>query len=191
MLMNRIIGAFTFRRGVYAEVEMDEGFTTTAWVLVMVIAFLNQLGASASSNLGLWLRNAGGGTIAMLIAFALGTYIVQWVGRALFNAEVTFGEMVRTLGLAFVWLLVGVVGVLAAFIPGLAFLVTPAFLMALILGLIAWLVATKEALDLPWLQTIITVILGWIALMVVMFISGTVLALLGLTAAGVGGLLGS
>ena len=39
MLMNRIIGAFTFRRGVYAEVEKDQAFTTTAWILVIVVAF--------------------------------------------------------------------------------------------------------------------------------------------------------
>ena len=29
MLINRIIGAFTFRKGVYAEVEHDPSFTTT------------------------------------------------------------------------------------------------------------------------------------------------------------------
>jgi hypothetical protein len=167
MLMNRIIGVFTFRRGVYAEVEMNEGFTTTAWVLVIVVAFLNQLGAFASSNLGLWLRNAVGGTIAVAIAFALGTFVIQWVGRALFNAEVTFGEMIRTLGLAYVWQIVGVVGVLGAFVPALAFLMAPALLVALILGLIAWLVATREALDLPWLQTVVTVILGFIVLVVI------------------------
>jgi hypothetical protein len=178
MLMDRIIGAFTFRRGVYADVEMDTTFTTTAWILVIVVAFLNQLGAFASSNLGLWLRNAVGGTIAVAIAFALGTFVVQWVGRALFDAEVTFGEMIRTLGLAFVWLVVGVVGAVAAFVPALAFLVTPALLVALILGLIAWLVATKEALDLPWLQTIITVILGFIVLLVI--VVGTRVVLTGL-----------
>jgi hypothetical protein len=178
MLMNRIIGAFTFRRGVYADVEMDEGFTTTAWILVIVVAFLNQLGAFASSNLGLWLRNAGGGMIAVLIAFALGTFVIQWVGRSLFNAEVTFGEMIRTLGLAYVWQVVGVVGALAAFIPALSFLVAPALLVALILGLIAWFVATKEALDLPWLQTIITVVLGFIVLVIV--ILGTQVVLTGL-----------
>ena len=48
MLINRIIGAFTFRKGVYAEVEEDTSFTTTAWILVAVVAFLNQLGSAAS-----------------------------------------------------------------------------------------------------------------------------------------------
>ncbi len=45
MLTNRIIGAFSFRREVYAEVEKDTTFTTTAWLLVIVFGFLNQLGS--------------------------------------------------------------------------------------------------------------------------------------------------
>ena len=56
--------------------------------------------------------------------------------------------------------------------------------MALILGLIAWLVAVKEALDLDWTQTIVTVILGWLALFVIRLITNGVLDLLKLTVAG-------
>jgi len=168
-MLNRIIGAFTFRRGVYAEVEGDTTFTTTAWILVIVVAFLNQLGSFASSNLVAWLTGTVGGTIGVVIAFALAAFVVQWVGRALFNADVTFEEMIRTLGLAFVWLIIGVIGALAAFVPILDFLVAPARFVALILALIAWLVATKEALDLPWLQTIVTVILGFIVLVAIIF----------------------
>ena len=37
MLTQRIIGAFTFRKSVYAEVEHDPNFTTTAWVLAVVV----------------------------------------------------------------------------------------------------------------------------------------------------------
>ncbi len=44
-----------------------------------------------------------------------------------------------------------------------------ALVVALILGLIAWLVATKEALDLPWLQTIVSVILGFVVLVGITF----------------------
>ena len=187
MLMDRIIGAFTFRRGVYAEVENDASFTTTAWILVIVIGFLNQLGSSASDNLVNWLIGAVVGTIFAVIGFALGAFVISTVGRTLFNAEVTFKELVRTLGLAHVWRIVGVIGVVAVFSDALACVVAPVALIAAILGLIAWFVAAKEALDLDWVQTIATVVLGWIALMVVMAISGAVLGLLGLTAAGLMG----
>ena len=34
MFLDRIIGALTFRPGIYKEVEKDTSFTTTAWLLV-------------------------------------------------------------------------------------------------------------------------------------------------------------
>ena len=188
MLMDRIIVAFTLRKGVYAEVEQDTSFTTTAWILVAVVAFLNQLGSYASADLGGWLIGAVAGTILTVIGFAVGALVINWVGRAVFNANVTFEEMVRTLGLAYVWNVVGVFSILSAISTALQCLVAPLMVVAAILMVVAWFIAAKEALDLEWLQTIITVILGWIALMVVMAIVGVVLGMFGLGAAALGGL---
>ena len=190
MLMERIVGAFTFRKGVYAEVEKDTSFTTTAWILVAVVAFLNQLGSQASGNLVNWLLGAIVGTVFAIIGFAVAALVINWVGRTVFNAEVTFEELVRTLGLAYVWQVIGVIGILAAFSAALSCLLSPVMIIAAILMVIAWLVAAKEALDLEWVQTIITVVLGWLALVVIMFIAGAVLGMLGLGAAALGGALG-
>ena len=190
MLTDRIIGAFTFRREVYKEVEQDTTFTQTAWLLVVVIAFLENLGSNASSNLGTWLIEAVAGTIVAVISFAVGAFVINWVGCTVFNADVTFDELVRTLGLAYVWHIVGVVGVVTNFVPALGCLLAPAMFVAWIVGLISWFVATKEALDLEWVQTIVTLILGWIALFVVTLIAGVVLSMLGLGVAAVGGLIG-
>ena len=190
MLIQRIIGAFTFRKGVYAEVEKDTTFTTTAWILVVVVAFLSQLGSTASSKLVGWLVGAVVSTIFAVIAFAVGALVINWVGRAVFNADVTFEELVRTLGLAYVWQVVGVIGALGAFSPTLGCLLAPVMFIAWILTAIAWFVATKEALDLEWVQTIVTVVIGWIALLVIMIVAGIVLGLLGLGAGALGGALG-
>lgn len=190
MLTERIIGAFTFRKGVYAEVEKDTTFTTTAWILVVVVAFLNQLGSQASGSLVRWLLGAVGGTIFAVIGFAVGALVINWVGRAVFNADVTFEEVVRTLGLAYVWQVIGLIGVLTAFSAALSCLLAPAMLLAAILMAIAWFVATKEALDLEWVQTIVTVILGWLAVLAITVVAGVVLGLLGLGAAAFGGALG-
>ncbi len=189
MLTDRIIAAFTFRREVYKEVEQDTTFTQTAWLLVMVVAFLSQLGSSASDNLVNWLIGAFVGTIFAVIGFAVGAFVINWVGHTVFNADVTFDELVRTLGLAYVWHIVGVVGVVTNFVPALGCLLGPAIFVAWVVGLISWFVATKEALDLEWVQTIVTVILGWVALFVIMLIAGVVLAALGLSAAALGGLI--
>jgi hypothetical protein len=80
LLTNRIIGVFTFREGVYAEVEKDTSFTTTAWILVAVVAFLNQLGSFASSDLVSWLIGAIGGTILAILGFVVGALVINWGG---------------------------------------------------------------------------------------------------------------
>jgi hypothetical protein len=190
MLTNRIIGAFTFRRGVYAEVEKDTTFTTTAWLLVIVIAVLNQLGSYASSDVVNWLISALVGAIFSVIGFAVAALVINWVGQKVFKADVTFNELVRTLGLAYVWNVVGVLGVLTAISAALACVLGPAMVIAWVALVIAWFVAVKEALDLEWIQTIVTVILGWIALIAAAVVAGLVLALLGLTAVGIAGLFG-
>jgi hypothetical protein len=190
MLTERIIGAFTFRKGVYAEVEQDTSFTTTAWVLVAVVAFLNQLGSYATGNLVNWLIGAVVGTIFTVVGFAVGALVINWVGRTVFNADVTFDEMVRTLGLAYVWNVVGVLGILSAFSTALSCMLAPVMVISVVLMVIAWFVAAKEALDLEWLQTIITVILGWIALIVITALAGLILGMLGFGAAALGGLFG-
>ena len=190
MLTDRIIGAFSFRREVYREVERDTSFTQTAWLLVVVVAFLEQLGSNASGSLGRWLIETVAGTIVAVIAFAVGAFVIDFVGRTVFNADVTFNELVRTLGLAYVWHVVGVVGVVTNFVPALGCLLAPAMFVAWIVGLLSWFVAMKEALDLEWMQTIVTVILGWLAVFVVTLIAGMLLGMVGLTVAMVGGLIG-
>lgn len=190
MLTERIIGAFTFRKGVYAEVESDTTFTQTAWIIVVVVSFLNQLGSNASTNLLNLVGGAIVGTIFAVIGFAVGALVINWVGRAVFNAEVTFDELVRTLGLAYVWQIVGFLGIVSAFSSALQCILAPLMIIAVILLIIAWFIAAKEALDLEWLQTIITIFLGWIAMIVIVAIGGLIIGLLGLSAAALGGLLG-
>ncbi len=187
MLMDRIIGAFTFRKDVYADVERDTTFTTTAWLIVAIVAFLNQLGSFANTDIVGWLVGTVVGTIFTLIGFAVAAFIISWVGKAVFNADVTFDEVVRTLGLAYVWNIVGLLGILGL-IPGLGCLVGPVVFIGAILGLVAWLFAAKEALDLEWLQTIVTVFLGWVVLFIITALTGVILGLFGLGAAMLGGL---
>jgi hypothetical protein len=181
MLTDRIIGAFTFREGVYAEVEKDTSFTSTAWLIVIVVALLNQLGAKAphpgaeelpeairalpfaGGGIGNWLGGTVVGTVFAVVGFAVGAFVADFVARTLFDADVTFEEVVRTLGLAYVWQIVGVLGVLRVISPTLSCLAAPLGLAVALLGLYATFVALREALDLDSAQTIATAILGWIA----------------------------
>ena len=197
MLVERIIAAFTFRREVYAEVEHDTAFTPTAWILVAIVAFLGQIGSNAglvsgdlAGGLLNWVIGSVVGTIFAVLGFAVAAFITNAVGRALFSAEVTFEELVRTMGLAYVWNIVGVIGIVAALSSSLACVLSPIGCIAPILGLVSTLIAVKEALDLEWGPTIITVVIGWVVQFIISLAAGMVLGLMGLTAAGALGLLG-
>ena len=192
MLLNRIIGAFTFRKGIYSEVESDTSFTSTAWLLVTVVALLNQLGADSagSPGLGRWLLGSILGTVFTVIGFALAAFIISWVGASVFNAQTNFEEMVRTLGLAYVWNVIGFIGILALLSPTLVCILSPVTFLGAILGFIAWLIALKGALDLDWLQTIITLVIGLVVNIIISILAGFVLGIFGLSAAGLFSLFG-
>ena len=190
MLTDRIVGAFTFRREVYADVEHDTSFTQTAWLIVVAVAFLNQLGANAGNGFTGWIFGSLIGTLFAILGFGAAAYVISAVAKSMFNADVTFEEMVRTLGLAYIWNIVGVVGIFGRIAPALGCLLAPAAILAAILGLVAWFVAAKEALDLDWGGTIISVIIGWVILMIVSFIGGLILGMFGLGASAVGNILG-
>jgi hypothetical protein len=193
--MNRIIGALTFKRQVYADVEKDSSFTSTAWIIVAVFAFLNQVGTVASGtasggNFVTWLIAGLIGGVVGVAAFAIGVFVIAWVGKALFKADVTFDELVRTLGLASVWNVVGVVGVLTAFVPLLACILFPLTCAGAIAGLVSWFIGAQEALDLDTGQTAVTVILGWMAtFFVAAIIGGIVFGIFGLASGSASGLL--
>jgi hypothetical protein len=193
MLMDRVIGAFTFRREVYSEVEKDTSFTQTAWLIVAVVALLSSLGGGAGllrESFFSWLLGGIVGAVFAVVGFGLAAFVMAWLGRTMFNAEVTFDEIVRTLGLAYVWTAVGVLGIFGALSPALVCLIGPLQFVGFILGLVASLFALKEALDLEWMQVIITVVIGWIVIVVINVIAGSILAVLGLAAAGLAGAFG-
>jgi hypothetical protein len=190
MLTERIIGALTFRRGVYAEVEADKTFTVTAWMLVVIFALLNQLGSYASQRIFDWLVGAGIGVLTAIAGFAIAAAVINWVGRGSFGAEVTFDELVRTMGLASVWTAVGVLGVIAAFSDALSCVLGPVIVISWVALVVAWFVAVHEALDLNWGKTILTVTIGFIPWAIIMILTGVVLNWLDLTATGFGNWLG-
>ena len=187
MLTNLIIGAFTFRKDVYAKVEKDRSFTTTAIILVAIVAFLNRLGTFASGNLISSLIAAVGGTILAILGFAVGALVVNLVGRIAFKADVRFDELIRTLGLAYVWQVIGILGILTAFSEALSCVLAPVQIITWILMIISWFVAARESLDLEWVQTIVTVIIGWLAqFLITTFVTALMLGLLELTGAALG-----
>jgi hypothetical protein len=100
------------------------------------------------------------------------------------------GRVVRDGGLAAVGG-IGVLGILAAF-EALSCALAPVQIIAGILMILAWLVSAKEVLDLEWLQTVATVVLGWLAqFAIATVITGLLFGQIWPVATALGGLLGS
>ncbi len=125
-----------------------------------------------------WLVGAGIGVVTAIAGFAIAAAVISWVGRGKYNADVTFGELVRTMGLASIWTAVGVLGIIAAFSKALSFILGPVIVISWVALVVAWFVAVHEALDLTWEKTFITVIIGLIPWAIFMSLTGVVLFLL-------------
>ena len=196
MFMDKVIGVFTFRQGVYSEVEHDESFTNTAWMIVAATAFLGQLGgigAVGFDEVGFvgWILGAIIGTLISVVGFAVAMWVIAAIGKSMFNAEVDFGELVRTLGLAYVWRAIGIIGIINVFMgTAITCLLAPLQLIAAVLGLVAMFMAAREALDLDGFQTAVTIVIGWIVMFVFTFMTGVILGIMGLAAAGAAGVFG-
>ena len=192
MLMERILGALTFKNTVYKEVEDDTSFGTTAWLIVAGAAFLNALGTSAAvlSVRGFfpWIFATIVETLFKIAGFAIACFVIDVVGRTMFNAQTNFDELQRTLGLAYVWTAVGFLSIISIIGPVLGCAVGLFQFAAAIAGFVAWLYAAKEALDLEWPQVFGTIVIGWLVMLLVGLVAGAIRGLFGLTAGVVRGI---
>ncbi len=188
--MEKIIGALTFKNGVYAEAKKDSGFNATAWLIVSLSAILSTLGngaALARGRIFAWLLGSLFGAVFAVLGFALAVLVIQWVGKTVFNTTASFDELARPLGLARIWHVVGVLGLLALLSPGLGCVAGIFNLAAAILGFIAWLWAVRESLGLDWAQSITVVLMGMLVVTLMAVVSASILGAFGLvTAAFVG-----
>jgi hypothetical protein len=116
--------------------------------------------------------------------------VISWVGRRQFGSQVTFDKLVRTMGLASIWTVVGFLGIIAAFSKALSVILGPVIVISWVALVVAWFVAVHEALDLTWGKTMITVIIGFIPWALIMVLTGVVLSVLRFSATGFGGLFG-
>jgi hypothetical protein len=167
----------TFKKEVYAEVEQDESFTTTAWIIVVVVSIIAALGGISFAHFAKSLLGVLISAVLNVIGFAVGALVMNLVGRALFKADVTFEEIVRTVGLAYVWNAVSILNVLGGLAMCFLWPVTAIAWVALVVSLA---LAIKEALDLDWVPTIVTVVLGWIAIGLAYAAASGIRALIGI-----------
>jgi hypothetical protein len=170
MFVKRVIGALTFKRAANAEVKKDNSFTSTSWGIVVVLVLITQLifNYDSFANKPIQILIGGAGYIAGFVFLAFGS---SWLGKTLFKADVSFADMVRTLGLASIWVFVffafGLLTISILFILGpqygdLLFGLGCLFYPIYIALFGSYFIAAQAALGLDGGKTLITILLSWV-----------------------------
>jgi hypothetical protein len=184
-MMKRIMRAIMLDREFYKEAEADTSLNQEALTIVIIVSVIAAIGTFVSS---LMAQNFGRAILAFVVSAGIGvanyyiwSYVTHFIGTNMFKGDADPGELLRVLGYASAPRLLGLLG----FIPCIGWLVS---LAGGIWALVAGFIGVQEALDLDTTETLVTVVLGWLAILI---ITAVVTSIFGLGAAGAGAMLSS
>jgi hypothetical protein len=163
-LVQRMLGAATLNIDTFEEVEADETATTQAAAVVGMVAVASAIGAVGEGGTSLFMA-----PVAQIFAWLIWAGVTYLIGTKIFNGTATWGELLRTLGFAQApWVLL-----LFAVLP---FLGGPIRFAVAIWMLVAGVIAVRQALDFSTGKAVLTVIIGWFALIIPAILFGGFLA---------------
>ncbi len=185
-MFNRMIRAAKLEVAFYNEVEADTSLNQEALMVVILVSVAAGIGSFLQ---GIILQGSiGAAIIGLIVSAVMGVvgyyiwaYITYFVGTNLFKGTADVGELLRTLGYASGPKLLSIL----VFIPCVGALLS---LAGAIWSLVAGVIAVREALDFDTTKAVITVIIGWVIIVVLTLI---VAGVLGVGAAGLGALSGA
>lgn len=163
--------AMSLDRSFYQEVAYNERYSQEALMVVIVAAALTGIGGFLG---GVLRGNFGGALIGLIVGVALAVavyylwaYIVQFVGKSMFGGQATVPQLLRTLGYAYGPTALGVLSFVWCVGPLIA-------LIGSIWSLVCGFFAVRETHRLSDGQAIITVLVGWLIVMVISLLIGMV-----------------
>jgi len=179
-MINRVIRAAMLDNEFFKTAEADTSLTQEALIVVILVSLAGSIGSFIG---GLISGSIGSAFVALIVALITGVatyyiwaYVTYFVGTKLFNATADAGELLRVLGYASGPRALSIL----SFIPCVGWLVA---LAGGIWSLVAGFIGVREALDLDTTKTLITVVIGWV---IVLIITAVITAVLGVGAIGMG-----
>ena len=164
LIFKRIMRAALLDKEFYKEVEADPSLNQEALMIVVAVSVITGLGSFLA---GLIAGKPGAALLALIVTSGIGVanyyiwaYVTHFIGTNLFAGDADPGELLRVLGYASAPRLLGLLG----FIPCIGPLIAIA---GAIWALVAGFYGVREALDLDTTETLITVFLGWLAVMII------------------------
>ena len=163
--------AMSLDRTFYQEVAYNERYSQEALMVVIVAAVLTGIGSFLGGvfggNFGGALLGLIGGVIWTVVGYYIWAYIVQFVGKAMFQGQATVPELLRTLGYAYGPMALGVFSFIWCVGPLIAF-------VGSIWSLVCGFFAVRETHRLSDGQAIVTVVIGWLIVFLVTMAVGLV-----------------
>jgi hypothetical protein len=184
-MINRVMRAAMLDVNLYEEVEADTSLTQEALMVVILVSIAGGIGNFLAGIIGGSIGAAVGGLIFGVVIgvvnYYIWAYVTFFVGTNLFHGTADVGELLRTLGYASGPRVLSIL----TFIPCLGGLVA---LVGAIWALVAGVIAVRQALDFDTTNAVLTVIIGWVIVLIITLVVG---AVLGVGALGLGALGGA
>lgn len=160
-MVERIIGVLQLDVPTFEQIEHDTSATGQAAGVVAIAAVCQAVGSSISASIAG--QGVGPNFLATLVAAFIGwivwSAITYWVGTSLFEAKADLGEMLRVIGFAQAPLILAIIPCLGTLVGG-------------IWALVAGFIAIRQGLDLDNTKTFVTIIIGFIAYVVIAALAG-------------------
>lgn len=173
-MIDRVLRAAKFDVLFFNKVEADPSLNQEALMVVVLVSGLSAVGSFIS---GLIYGRFGGALLALISTVLLGVvnyyiwgYLTHYIGNALFDATSDPGELLRVLGYASGPNALG----FFSFIPRLGGFVG---FIGSIWALAAGFIGVREALDIETMETLITVVIGWVIIMIITFVVNSVIGI--------------
>ena len=159
-IVDRMKGAAMLDVATFEEVEHDEQATGQAAVVVVIVAICTAIGA-------VWRGGPSiiAGPISAILGWLLWSAVTYVIGAKLLGGVATWGELLRTIGFAQspgVLMIFGIIPILGGIVR----------VVVLIWLLIAGIIAIRQALDFSTGKAVVTALLGWLAMVMLAFLSG-------------------
>jgi hypothetical protein len=157
-IADRMMRAAKADKDLFEEVEHDTTATSQAMMVVAIVAIAGGIGGAIGGLLYGGHPNSGplgivAGVASSLIGWGVFSGVAFFVGSKLFAADVTWEELLRTLGFAYTPSIVAIVG----WVPVIGGILVIA---AAFWGLYVAFVAIRSALDLSNGKTAVTILLS-------------------------------
>jgi hypothetical protein len=175
-LTERIVGVFKLDAHTFEEIEADQSATSQAAIVVLIVALVAAIGSGLGASLTdtSFISSFLSTLLTTFIGWVVWSAVTYFVGTSFFGGQADLGEMLRVIGFAYAPQILGI-------IPCIGWLIGAIWTLA------AGFVAVRQGLDLDNTKALLTIVIGFIAYLVVFFILGLIF---GTGAAVLGGLTG-